>query len=111
MKKEIKTLLNCESARWKILIGQEIYLKRWTKDGAGHKVDGLCLEFCGNCIWNTKEIISRDFTGIKNEVTEAMEDYYEFVKKVTMNDWKNGHTDKKIYVNNELKYIDSIKNN
>ena len=111
MKKEIKTLLNYESARWKILTGQEIYLNRWTKDGAGHKVDGLCIEFRGNCIWQTTEIISRDFIGIKDEITKDIEEYYEFVKKTTMNEWKNGHTDKKIYVNNELKDIDSIKNN
>ena len=88
MKKEIMNLVNSEEGTFRI--NNISYLKRWTKDAMGCKVDRLTLEFDSInhvrfSIYNT-EIIARDYEGI---IAECQELTTRFLAEVERTLFKN----------------------
>lgn len=77
MKKEIIDLVSSEEGTFRI--NNCSHLKRWTKNGIGQKVDFLFLRFdrLNGVEFNfTREIHSRDFDGIEEEIEAATEEFF-----------------------------------
>lgn len=88
MKKEIMNLLNSTEGTFRI--NNISYLKRWTVDALGRKVDRLTLEFDSIngvrfSIYDT-EIIARDYAGI---IAECQELTTRFLAEVEETLFKN----------------------
>lgn len=90
MKKEIMNLLKKEEGKLKI--NDRFQLNRYTKDALNEDVDVLRLE--GNLInvfAYSKEIQSREFSGIKEEIEAAMKEALEEYAEKLLKDFRNGY--------------------
>lgn len=94
MKKEINDLLAARNATLKL--NKITYLKRWTVDGMGNKVDRLNVTFdspSGRVSFYTQEIESRDLPGIINEASEAVKIFAQKYAEETITQFKAGRID------------------
>lgn len=90
MKKEILNLVNSEEGE--LRINQYFKLERWTKDALNESVDKLALS-C-NIVESSRgliEIKSRDFLGIKEEISSIMQKQLDIVKEKLLNNFSVGY--------------------
>ena len=93
MKKEIMNLINANEGTVKL--NNVSYLRRWTEDGLGNKVDKLVLEFDSvngvrfNLFKN--EITSRDYNGIIEECESITNAFFEEVASSLTSDLRAGY--------------------
>lgn len=97
MKKEILDLIKSDEGQF--TLNNISYLKRWTKSGIGENVDKLVIEFKNinnvNFGYSSKEIASRDFDEIINEITIATQEYLQEVSNELCRNLKNGYRNSK----------------
>ena len=96
MKKEIMNLVESEEGTFRL--NNIAYLRRWTKDGMGCKVDRLELEFdsinhVNFGIYDT-EIKSRDYEGIIDECQILIERFINEVSETLIKNLKAGYRNK-----------------
>ena len=81
MKKEVMNLVNSNEGKFRL--NNVSYLKRWTLDGLGNKVDRLELEFdtINNVCFSLydREIKARDYDGIIEECKALTERFFKEV--------------------------------
>lgn len=93
MKKEIMNLVKSDDGMFSL--NNMSYLKRWTRDALGNKVDRLEIRFCvinnmyfNNCVY---EIEARDYDGIIEECAKATEAYFTEVQRKLISNMRNGY--------------------
>lgn len=92
MKKEIINLINSEEGIFRI--NNCSFLTRWTKNASGKNVDQLRLHFDrinGVEFSFTREIHSRDFAGIEEEIEAATEEFFLTVSQELRTNLRAGY--------------------
>ena len=97
MKKELLEVLASEEGSFRL--NNISYLRRWTKDGLGNKVDKLKIEFDNinqvNFSLYDTEIKSRDYDSIIKECIEKTQLYLAEVSRSLCSDLKAGYRNKR----------------
>lgn len=97
MKKEILNLV--ESDEGEFVLNNISYLRRWKKSAIGESVDKLVVEFENinnvNFGMASREIVSRDYNGIINEITVATKEYLQEVSNRLCSNLKCGYINSK----------------
>ena len=97
MKKEILNLI--ESNEGEFVLNNISYLRRWKKSAIGESVDKLVVEFENinnvNFGMASREIVSRDYNGIINEITIATKEYLQEVSNRLCSNLKCGYINSK----------------
>lgn len=96
MKEEILALIEKEEGVF--VLNNISFLNRWTKSGTGKTVDELTVDFTTmngvDFVYSSKEIVSRDYDGIINEVIIATQEYLQEVSNELCKNLKNGYRNK-----------------
>lgn len=97
MKKEIKALVNSKEGTFRL--NNISYLKRWTKDALGDPVDMLVIDFDNinhvNFAPQRYKITARDYDGIIEECTAAIEKHLLTVSNQLVKDINAGYRNAK----------------
>lgn len=95
MKKELLKFINSEEDVSCFRLNAISYLKHYTKNAFGKKIDRITIEFdqiFGRyCSISNNEIISRDFEGILTECQEKTEEFLNKVSYILCRELKAGH--------------------
>lgn len=95
MKKELLNFVNDDKDESRFRLNAISYLKHYTKNAFGKKIDRITIEFdqiFGRyCSISNNEIISRDFEGILTECQEKTEEFLSKVSYILCRELKAGH--------------------
>lgn len=95
MKKELLNFVNDDKDESRFRLNAISYLKHYTKNAFGKKIDRITIEFdqiFGHyCSISNNEIISRDFEGILTECQEKTEEFLSEVSRILCRELKAGH--------------------